>query len=146
MIICSVNQWPPKEISLSKAFPFPSLKHSELNNWVGVCLVAQSCLFVTPQTVACHAPLSMEFSRQEYRSGQPFPSPGIFLTQRQNPVSCIAGRFFLLSEPRMFCNLLIANFSGEMNKPCHPESVPVFPSHHFYIYKMKCMGDDEVQL
>ena len=40
------------------------------------------CLFVTPWAVACQAPLSMEFSRLEYRSGLPFPSPGgIFLTQ-----------------------------------------------------------------
>ena len=26
--------------------------------------------------IACQAPLSMEFSRQEYWSGLPFPSPG----------------------------------------------------------------------
>ena len=39
-------------------------------------LVAQSCLFATPWTVAHQAPLSMEFSRQEYWSGLPFPSPG----------------------------------------------------------------------
>ena len=32
--------------------------------------------FVTPWTVACQAPLSMGFSRQEYWSGLPFPSPG----------------------------------------------------------------------
>ena len=32
-------------------------------------------LFVTPWTVACQAPLSMGFSRQEYWSGLPFPSP-----------------------------------------------------------------------
>ena len=30
---------------------------------------------VTPWTVACWAPLSMGFSRQEYWSGWPFPSP-----------------------------------------------------------------------
>ena len=30
----------------------------------------------TPWTVACRAPLSLEFSRQEYWSGVPFPSPG----------------------------------------------------------------------
>ena len=30
-------------------------------------------LFVTPWTVACEAPPSMEFSRQEYWSGLPFP-------------------------------------------------------------------------
>ena len=32
--------------------------------------------FVTPLTVACQAPLSMGFPRQEYRRGLPFPSPG----------------------------------------------------------------------
>ena len=31
---------------------------------------------VTPWTVACQAPLSMGFPRQEYCSGLPFPSPG----------------------------------------------------------------------
>ena len=33
-------------------------------------------LFVTPWTVTHKAPLSMEFSRQGYWSGLPFPSPG----------------------------------------------------------------------
>ena len=33
-------------------------------------------LFATPWAVAYHAPPSMGFSRQEYWSGLPFPSPG----------------------------------------------------------------------
>ena len=33
-------------------------------------------LFAIPWTVAYQAPQSMEFSRQEYWSGLPFPSPG----------------------------------------------------------------------
>ena len=33
-------------------------------------------LFPIPWTVACQAPLSMGFSRQEYWSGLPHPSPG----------------------------------------------------------------------
>ena len=33
-------------------------------------------LYATLRTVACQAPLSMRFSRQEYWSGWPFPSPG----------------------------------------------------------------------
>ena len=33
-------------------------------------------LFVTPWTVAYQAPLSVGFSRQEYWTGLPFPSPG----------------------------------------------------------------------
>ena len=40
-------------------------------------LVAKSCLTLAiPWTVACQAPLSMGFSRQEYWSGLPLPSPG----------------------------------------------------------------------
>ena len=41
-----------------------------------VKLLSRVQLFVTPWTVACEAPLSMEFSRQEYWSGLPFSSPG----------------------------------------------------------------------
>ena len=50
-------------------------------------------LFVIPWPVACRAPLSLGFSRQEYWSGQPFPSPG----DLSDPgISCIAGRFFAI--------------------------------------------------
>ena len=39
--------------------------------------VAQSCpTLETPWTAAHQAPLSMGFSRQEYWSGLPLPSPG----------------------------------------------------------------------
>ena len=39
--------------------------------------VANVCLtFVTPWTEALQAPLSIEFSRPEYLSESPFPSPG----------------------------------------------------------------------
>ena len=40
-------------------------------------------LFVTPWIVACQTPLSMWFSRQEYWSGLPFPSPGKWSGDRQ---------------------------------------------------------------
>ena len=39
-------------------------------------LVPKSCLTRDSMDWACWAPLSMEFSRQEYWSGLPFPSPG----------------------------------------------------------------------
>ena len=56
-------------------------------------------LFTTPWTAAHQAPLSMEFSTQEYWSGLPFPSP-----QPRDPTpvscfSCIAGRFFTSVPP-----------------------------------------------
>ena len=42
---------------------------------VSVCALSQVPLFATPWTVARQAPLSMGFSRQEYWSGLPFPTP-----------------------------------------------------------------------
>ena len=50
---------------------FSKVKESE-----SVSCSAVSDSFVTPWTLACQAPLSMEFSRQEHRSGFPFPSLG----------------------------------------------------------------------
>ena len=43
---------------------------------VVVQLLSHVPLFVTPLTVARQTPLSMEFSRQEYWSGLPLPTPG----------------------------------------------------------------------
>ena len=52
-------------------------------------------LFAIPWTVARQAPLCMEFSRQEYWSGMPFPSPGGSSWPGDwTQVSGIAGRFF----------------------------------------------------
>ena len=52
-------------------------------------------LFATPWTVAHQAPQSMGFSRQEYWSGLPFPSPGDLPDPRIEPMSpALAGRFF----------------------------------------------------
>ena len=53
-----------------------------------LCYTVLSCfscvwLFVTPWTTACQAPPSMGFSRQEYRSGLPFPPPPVFSTYPQ---------------------------------------------------------------
>ena len=42
-------------------------------------------LFATPWTVACQAPLSTDFPRQEYWSGLHSSLQGIFPTQESNP-------------------------------------------------------------
>ena len=53
----------------------------------------------TPWTVACHAPLSMRFPRQEYWSGLPLLSPGESSPSRNRThVSSIACGFFT-AEP-----------------------------------------------
>ena len=57
--------------------------------------------FATPWTVFHQAPLFMEFSRQEYWSGLPFPSPGDLPNpgfKSRSPV--LAGRFFTTAPPR----------------------------------------------
>ena len=65
---------------------------------VHVCVLSCVWLFVTPWTVAHHAPLSMEFSRQEYWSGLPFPTPGDLPNPESKPTSpaffVLAGGFF----------------------------------------------------
>ena len=56
-------------------------------------------LFVTPWMVAYQAPLSTGFSRQEYWSGLPFPSPGDLPNPGIEPVSPALQTDTLLSEP-----------------------------------------------
>ena len=55
------------------------------NGWRhSLCVLSHVQLSVTPWTVACSAPLSMGFSRQDYWSGLPFPPPGDLLTWGSN--------------------------------------------------------------
>ena len=68
---------------------------------VCVCTLSHfSCvrLFATLWTTACQAPLSLGFSRQEYRNGLPFPPPGHLANPGIKPISlmstALAGRFF----------------------------------------------------
>ena len=56
-------------------------------------------LFATPWTVAYQASPSMGFSRQEYWSGLPFPSPGDLLNPRIKPGSPALEADALNSEP-----------------------------------------------
>ena len=56
-------------------------------------------LFVTPWTVAHQAPPSMGFSRQEYWSGLPFPSPGDLPDPGIKPRSPTLQAGALASEP-----------------------------------------------
>ena len=56
-------------------------------------------LFATPWTVACQAPPSMGFSRQEYWSGLTFPSPGDLPNPGIEPKFPALQADSLLSEP-----------------------------------------------
>ena len=66
-----------------------------------ICVFSCSAVpnyFVIPWIVACQAPLSMEFSRQEYWSGLPFPTPGDLPDPGIKPTFLVspelAGEFF----------------------------------------------------
>ena len=68
----------PTKVHLVKAMVFPVVVYG-CESWTikKVSEVVQLCpTFAAPWTVAHQAPPSMEFSRQEYWSGLPFPSPG----------------------------------------------------------------------
>ena len=91
---CPLSWWCFPTISSSACFSScPLSQHQGLFQWVGSSHVSRcminiitglsevkslSCvrLFATPWTVAHQASLPMGFSRQEYWSGLPFPSPG----------------------------------------------------------------------
>ena len=68
-----------------------------------MCVLSHVQLFVTTWTVAQQAPLSMEFSRQEYWSGLPFPTPGDLSDPGNEPMSSVSseleGRFFTTGPP-----------------------------------------------
>ena len=69
---------------------------------MGACtqMLSRVQLFATPWTVAHQAPLTMEFSRQEYWSGLPFPTPGDLPNPGINPESpALAGGFFTAVPP-----------------------------------------------
>ena len=58
---------------------------------------------MTPWTEACQAPLSMEFSRQEYWSGLLFPTPGDLLDPEIESAAlgppALTGGFFTTASP-----------------------------------------------
>ena len=73
----------------------PPLASLSLSQGRSVCVL----LFVTPWIIALQAPLSMEFSRQEYWSGLPFSSPGYLLNPGIKPWSPALQADYLPSEP-----------------------------------------------
>ena len=86
-----------------KIFTFNLIVDELLDHLYGyVCVSTQSCpTLCNPWTVAHQAPLSMEFSRQEYWIGLPCPSPKDLPNPGIEPKSftspALAGRLFTTS-------------------------------------------------
>ena len=112
LYLCS-HDISPSAISLFFSLPFPALVStapwSPLLSLLSPCMYVSMCvlscvwIFVTPWTVALGAPLSMEFSRQEYWSGLPFSIPGNLPHPRIEPASLVSSalgsRFFTTVPP-----------------------------------------------
>ena len=109
-----------------------------------VCSQSISCvqLFATLSTVACQAPLTVGFFRQEYWSRLPFPNPG----DLPNPgselaslvSSALAGRFFTTVppvKPSAHQRRLLSPYSGHsalsiLSPSYSSSSSPSLKPHH----------------
>ena len=81
-----------------------------------VLALSHGQLFVTPWTVARQAPLSMEFSRQEYWGGLPFPSPGDLSDPGIEPGSPAWQADSLLSKPLgLYCEAHVICQGGHLS-------------------------------
>ena len=93
-------------------------------------------LFATPWTVTQQAPLSMGFSRQEYCSGLPFPSPGNLLNPGIEPRSPELQADSLLFElqgcPQARLSVQFSSVAQLCLTLCDPmnHSMPGLPVHH----------------
>ena len=73
-----------------------NFKHIEVCMYVHCSVMSDSLI---PWTIAHQAPLSMEFSRQEYWGRLPFPSPGDLPDPELKPRSPALQADSVLSEP-----------------------------------------------
>ena len=94
-----------------------------------VKLLSHVRLFVTPWTVTYQAPLSMGFSRQEYLSGLPFPSPGYLPDPAIEPGSPALQADTLPSEPPGKPNI---THKMPTNMQVHTYSICFFPLEFYH--------------
>ena len=94
------KSYPPTDACATPLPPGHPRTHTQcLNSDALKVLVTWSCpTIVTPWNVAHQAPLSMEFSRQEYWSGLPFPSAEALKAQSS---LTLEKKVSLLQKPRL---------------------------------------------
>ena len=108
----------------------PRAQKQEPLLWVGVYVLsglAGSNSFATPRAVTCQVPLSMAFSRQEYYSWLPFPSPGDLPNPGIEPTFPARASGFFTTEPLGSPLLWIGFAKGGPKSPTIPSPpVPEF--------------------
>ena len=84
-----------------------------------MCTLSCVQLYVTPCSVVCQAPLPMEFSRQEYWNGLPFPSPWDLSDPGMEPgcPALQADSFFVFNFIFKLYNIVLVLPNIEMNPP-----------------------------
>ena len=108
-----VCRWWARDMKLKNLKGFPIHMRTAITSasHASLCVCGQSIshvqLFVTPWIITRQAALSMGFSRQEYWSGLPFPSPGYLPNPGIKFASpALAGKFFsteLPGKPTSIC-------------------------------------------
>ena len=83
-------------------------------------------LFTTPWTAAHQAPPSMGFSRQEYWSGVPLPSPKLRINDKKSFYKQLNYPFSLTFEGKYLCRAIV--ISGRKTKPPRPDSPATTPN------------------
>ena len=115
------------------------LSHQGSPHWVTKVkmLVVQLCpLFLTPLTVACQAPLSTGFSRPEYWSGLPFPSPGDLPDRRLNQCLLYCRQILYHLNHREALHIELSVQFSSVTQSCPTlwdpmnHSTPGLPVHH----------------
>ena len=113
---------------------FIHLKHTAQLFSLSSCSVVSNS--ATPCSIADQAPLSIEFSRQEYWSGLPFPSPGYLPDPGiENTSPVLTGGFFITEPPLSLQNAILlvysqgwATITTIKKKPCTYYQ-PISPQH-----------------
>ena len=96
LIFCHPLLLLPQSFPASGSFPMSPVSLKEVSKCQSLSHVQ---LFVIPRTVACQAPLSMRFSRQEYWSWLSFPSSGDLPYPVIKPMSPAWQADFFTTEP-----------------------------------------------
>ena len=123
--------------------PFPSpgnLPDPEIKSRLLVSPALASRFFITappgkpsfsPWTAAHQVPLPLEFSRQEYWSGQPFPSPRDLPNRRIKPGSPVWQADSLPSEPPVF---MASELCVTVRGASHTLKIEIYPKSPYHIF------------
>ena len=101
--------------------------HTHTQQFVCVCILSHIQLFCDPMDYGPPGSCLMEFSKQEYLSGLPFPTPEDLPHPGMEPISpespALAGRFFTTSAAWETKTHHFA--SSNLKLPIHPSPTPL---------------------